>query len=83
MILTYPNPFNPSTTINYSIPADGYVTLSIYSVLGEEVVKLESGYKTAGKYSYLFNASNFSIGAYFFKIQVRDFVETKKMLLLR
>ena len=79
----YPNPFNPSTTITYSIPNDGQVTLSIYDVLGNEVALLENGNKSAGNYSYNFDASNFSSGLYFYTIKSGQFIETKKMLLIK
>ena len=79
----YPNPFNPSTTITYSIPNDGQVTLSIYDVLGNEVALLENGNKSAGNYSYNFDASNFSSGLYFYTIKSGQFIETKKMLLVK
>ena len=79
----YPNPFNPSTTISYSIRNDGYATLSVFDVLGNEVAQLENGYKSAGNYSYSFDASELTSGIYFYRIQAGDFVETKKMILLR
>ncbi len=79
----YPNPFNPSTYINYSIPNNGHVTLRIYDVLGNEVVQLENGYKTAGNYSYLFDANNLSSGIYFYSLSTANLIVTKKMLLLR
>ena len=79
----YPNPFNPITSINYSIPSDGQVKLAIYNVLGSEVSILERGYKSAGNYSYTFDGSNLTSGIYFYMITNGEFVETKKMLLLK
>ena len=79
----YPNPFNPSTSVSYSIPSDGYVTLSIYDALGKEVAVLDNGYKTAGNYSQTFDASELSSGMYFYTIRSGDFVQTKKMLLMK
>ncbi len=79
----YPNPFNPSTSISYSIPSDGYVTLSIYDALGSEVAVLDNGFKSAGNYSHTFDASDLSSGMYFYTIRSGNFVETKKMLLMK
>lgn len=79
----YPNPFNPSTTIQYNIPNAGYVKLSVYSTLGEEIVSLVDEYKLAGKYTVNFNASTLSSGVYYYKIQVADFIETKKLVLIK
>lgn len=79
----YPNPFNPSTTISFSLPENGHVSLAIYDVLGNEVVQLENGYKSAGTYSYSFDASKLTSGIYFYRIRSRRFVETKKMQLIK
>ncbi len=79
----YPNPFNPSTTINYQIPKDGFVTLKIYDVLGKEIKTLVNEEKTIGRYQVSFNATDLATGVYIYKIQVNDFVSTKKMILLK
>jgi len=79
----YPNPFNPSTTISYSIPKDGHVVLRLYDVLGNEVTKLEDGYKSAGNYRHQFDASRLTSGIYFYSIRSGKFVDTKKMLLMK
>ncbi len=79
----YPNPFNPSTTISYSIPENGHIKLGVYDVLGNEVAQLVNGYKSSGNYSYLFDASNLTSGIYFYTIRAGNFVETKKMLLMK
>ncbi|MCW8811897.1 MAG: M14 family zinc carboxypeptidase [Chlorobium sp.] len=87
----YPNPFNPSTTIKYSIPtviASGttqsqLVTLKVYDVLGNEVVTLVNEEKLAGTYEVEFSAQNLPSGIYFYKLQSGNFVETKKMVLLK
>lgn len=79
----YPNPFNPTTSVSYSIPSDGYVTLSIYDALGKEVAVLDNGFRTAGNYSHTFDASALSSGMYFYTIRSGDFVQTKKMLLMK
>jgi len=77
----FPNPFNPSTMINYSIPKSSYVTLKIYDMLGREVANLLSEYKEAGKYSFNFNGKDYSSGIYFYKLTAGDFISTKKMML--
>ncbi len=79
----YPNPFNPTTTISYSIPENEYVTLSIYDALGKEVAVLDNGFRTAGNYSHTFDASKLSSGMYFYTIRSGNFVQTKKMLLMK
>ncbi|MGB8294403.1 MAG: T9SS type A sorting domain-containing protein, partial [Polyangia bacterium] len=79
----YPNPFNPSTTINYQIPKDGLVTLKIYDALGREVKTLLDEYKSTGKYSVQFDASHLASGVYFYSIHASDFVDVKKMMLIK
>ena len=83
MSQNYPNPFNPSTTIKYSIMADGLVTLKVYDVLGSEVTTLINENKQAGFYEAVFNASSLANGVYFYRLQSGDFVATKKMVLLK
>ena len=84
----YPNPFNPITTINYDLPKDAYVNLIIYDILGREVAnlagkKMLAGYQTI-KWNTRNNAGNpVAAGIYFYQIQTRDFVKTKKMVLLK
>ncbi len=79
----YPNPFNPSTKIKYSVPQSSNVLLKIYDVLGKEVATLIDEEKPAGNYEVEFNASNLSSGTYFYRLRSGNFVETKKMILLR
>ncbi|NUM63620.1 MAG: T9SS type A sorting domain-containing protein [Ignavibacteriaceae bacterium] len=80
---SYPNPFNPSTTIKYSVPNDDNVSLKVFDILGREVELLVDEYKNAGTYSIEFNASRFASGVYFYQLQSGRFIETKKMILLR
>jgi len=80
---SYPNPFNPSTTIKYSVPNNQVVSLKVYDILGREVAVLIDEYKTAGTYSTDFNASKFASGVYFYQLRAGDFVETKKMILMK
>ncbi len=79
----YPNPFNPTTSISYSIPNDARVTLAIYDVLGNRVTILENSHKSAGTYSYSFDASNLTSGIYFYTVKAGSFTSTKKMLLMK
>jgi len=84
----YPNPFNPSTTINYSIPNNVKsemtdVKLVIYDILGKEVVTLVNKKQKTGNYEVKFNASNLSSGVYFYRIQSGNFVQTRKLMLLK
>jgi len=78
-----PNPFNPTTRIVYQLPEKGNVTLKVFDMLGKEIATLVEDYRDEGRYEVEFNASNFSSGAYFYRIQSGDFVETKKMILMK
>lgn len=79
----YPNPFNPSTTISYSIKEAGSVLLEVYDILGARVATLVNEEKSPGKYEVKFNASGFSSGMYFYKITSGEFTEVKKMILMK
>ncbi|MBS1492037.1 MAG: T9SS type A sorting domain-containing protein [Bacteroidetes bacterium] len=79
----YPNPFNPTTKINFSIPKSGLVQIKIYDMLGREVQSLINEMKTPGEYNIDFNGSNLSSGIYFYKLITNDFVDTKKMMLVK
>jgi hypothetical protein len=91
----YPNPFNPTTTIKYSIPAviarsgatrqsvDMLVQLKVYDLLGREVATLVNKQQTPGNYSVNFDASKLTSGVYFYRLQSGNFIDTKKMILMR
>ena len=79
----YPNPFNPTTKISWQSPIAGHQTLIVYDVLGEEVATLVDEYKPAGKYEIEFNASSLPSGIYFYQLRAGDFIQIKKMTLLR
>lgn len=79
----YPNPFNPVTKITYSLPNEGLVTIKLYDVLGNEVATLVNETKTSGKYEVEFNASGLSSGMYFYKLEVGNYSDIKKMIVLR
>ncbi|MBL1214899.1 MAG: T9SS type A sorting domain-containing protein [Ignavibacteriae bacterium] len=79
----YPNPFNPSTIINFQIKDEGFVSLKIFDVLGREAAVLINENRKAGYYSQNFNAQNLSSGVYFYRLEINNFIDTKKMILLR
>ncbi|RKY92064.1 MAG: hypothetical protein DRQ13_10780 [Ignavibacteriae bacterium] len=83
----YPNPFNPSTIIKYSVPENEYVTLKVYDAIGNEISTLVNEEKQAGNYEVEFSApggaTSLSSGIYFYRLQAGSFVETKKMVLLK
>ncbi|MDP1677896.1 MAG: T9SS type A sorting domain-containing protein [Bacteroidota bacterium] len=79
----YPNPFNPSTTFSYSLKNAGTVLLKVYNVIGQEVATLVNEYQTSGTYSVKFDASKLSTGMYLYRISSGNFVQVKKMLLVK
>ena len=94
----YPNPFNPTTTISYQIPdqlwsrkpsvtlsgvEESFVQLKIYDVLGNEIATLVNESQAAGNYSIQFEGSNLSSGIYYYQLKTDQFMETKKMLLIK
>lgn len=78
-----PNPFNPMTTIKYSLPRDSQVLLRIYNLRGQVVETLVEGSMTAGYHDAVWNAAGHPSGVYFYRIQAGDFTETRKMILLK
>ena len=78
-----PNPFNSATNITYQIPEKGYVSLNVYDLLGNEITTMVNEYKEPGKNTVQFDADKLVSGIYFYRLQLRSFVETKKMLLVR
>jgi hypothetical protein len=79
----FPNPFNPSTKISYTIPERENVSLKVFNLLGSQVAQLVNGEIDAGSYNISFNASNLPSGIYFYRLQAGNFVDTKKMILLK
>ncbi len=80
----YPNPFNPATVIRYQLPVNSLVTLKVYNILGQEVkVLLNNEEMVAGEHEALFDATQFSSGVYFYRIQAGQFSKTMKMLLTK
>jgi len=83
LIQNYPNPFNPSTTVKYSLPSRQHVVLKVYNTLGTEVATLVDQVNEAGSYELEFNANNCASGIYFYTIKAGEFVQTKKMLMIK
>ncbi len=79
----YPNPFNPTTTIKFSILHSQFSTLKVYDILGREVTTLVNEVKSPGTYEVEFNASQLASGVYFYRLTAGDFMQTKKMMLLK
>lgn len=83
----YPNPFNPSTQIRYSIPHSSMVSLKVYDMIGRHVATLVDGYQDAGKYTVSFNSNekglNLSSGVYFYRLEAGSYVSVNKMMLLK
>jgi hypothetical protein len=79
----YPNPFNPSTNIIFEFRVSGYVSLKVYDVLGREVATLVNEYRQAGRYEVNFDAKNISGGVYYYRLNVSNFLDSKKMILLK
>lgn len=79
----YPNPFNPSTIISYSLPVNSFVTIKVYDIIGREVATLVNKNMTVGDHKVTFNAAGLSSGIYFYQIRAGNFVQTKKMILMK
>jgi len=79
----FPNPFNPKTRIEFSIPKQNYVTLKIYDILGREIKTLVNELKSPGIYIADLDGSEFSSGVYFYRIEAGDFTDVKKMILIK
>ena len=84
----YPNPFNPVTNILYNLPEDGFVKITVFDILGNVINQLVNEVQNSGYKSIQWNATNnqgepVSAGVYLYKVQAGDFVDTKKMILLK
>jgi len=79
----YPNPFNPTTNIKYQIADNKYITIKVYNILGKEIGTLVNEKQSPGIYEVSFNGSRLSSGIYFYRIQAGDFMQVKKMVLIK
>ena len=79
----YPNPFNPMTTIEFSLPKEGFVELCVYDLLGRVAATLVKEELNAGKQQIQFDASGLESGSYLYRLQAGNFFSTKKMILLK
>jgi hypothetical protein len=79
----YPNPFNSKTVISYEIPKESNVTIKVFDELGREVEMLVKEKKPAGNYELNIDGSNLSSGVYLYRIQAGDYVDVKKMILMK
>ena len=83
LFTNYPNPFNPSTKIRYAISQTSFTTLTVYSMLGDEVSTLINEIKTPGIYEVNFDGTDLASGTYFYKLESGNFTQTKKMIILK
>jgi len=83
LISNYPNPFNSTTKIKYSISQSSFVVIQVYDILGNEIETLVNEEKTSGVYEIVFNAANLSSGIYFYQLKAGNFIQTRKMILLK
>jgi len=79
----YPNPFNPSTTISWQSPVGSHQTIKVFDILGNEIATLVDEYKPAGRYEVEFNAERLVSGIYFYQLKAGEFLQTRKMLLIK
>ncbi|MEK7249485.1 MAG: T9SS type A sorting domain-containing protein, partial [Bacteroidota bacterium] len=79
----YPNPFNPSTTIEFALPHSSFVSLNVFTVLGEKVATLVADRLNAGTHAVHWNATGLPSGVYFYRLEAAVFTQTKRLILLR
>jgi hypothetical protein len=79
----FPNPFNPTTKISFSVPSNSNVKLTVYNLLGQEITNLVNGFMKAGSHTVEFNATNFNSGLYFYRLESNGLTQVKKMMLLK
>jgi len=79
----YPNPFNATTQIEYALPNDCWMRLEVYNILGQKAATLVDGKQKAGYKAVRWDASSFASGIYFYRLEAREFVQTRKMILIR
>jgi hypothetical protein len=80
---SYPNPFNPTTTIRFGLPQRSHVTLTVFNALGQQVEELVNGDIDAGTHEVKFDGSRLASGVYFYRLQAREHMQTRKLVLMR
>jgi hypothetical protein len=83
LLQNYPNPFNPSTVISFQLSVNSHVTLKVFDVNGREVATLVDGELRSGKHVVIFDAGNLPSGVYIYRVQAGNFVEQKKMEMIK
>jgi len=83
LLPNYPNPFNPSTTIQYHLSSASDVKIDVYNSVGRKVATILDQHQQPGEYDITFNADGFSSGIYFYRLQTSDFVRTRSMVLIK
>ena len=83
LLQNYPNPFNPVTDIKFTLPEAAKVTLKVYNIIGQELAQLVNGVEEVGYHSIKFEGSELPSGTYIYRLQAGNFVQTKKMVLLK
>ncbi len=83
LMQNYPNPFNPSTSIEFTLLKPEFVELKVYNILGKEVTTIVSNKLNQGNHTYQFDASRFSSGVYYYRIEAGEFQDVKKMVLIK
>ena len=79
----FPNPFNPSTTLQFVLPSRSHVTLTVFNALGQKVIELVNSVVDAGSHNVKFDGSRFASGIYFYRLQAGAFVQTRSLVLIR
>ena len=79
----YPNPFNPVTNIRFSLPQEGFTTLKVYNMLGQEVASLMNEDLVAGTYEVQFDGTKLASGTYIYRLTAGNYMETKKFILMK
>ncbi len=83
ILSSYPNPFNPSTTLSFTMSMDGRIDASIYNLSGQEVEKIANEFKFAGQHEYTWDASSFPSGVYFVRLHINQYQYTHKLILMK
>jgi len=79
----YPNPFNPTTTIRYDVPKESHVAIKVYNILGQEVMTLVDDNKRPGRYAVMLDGARLASGIYIYRVKAGDFVESKKLVVIK